>query len=111
MPDQTAQRPGITGAVVTMNTAANDDSFNNDGMTLLIIENGGVAPTVLTLDDPNTPVPVGSSAVNDAAITITNGTTRVCGPFKRSRFNDANGKVQMDWSVLTSVTWAAVSAA
>lgn len=94
-----------------MHAAAAGDSFDNDGRTLLYIDNASGGSVTLTLDDPNTPVPEGSSAVNDAVITIAAGAKRFAGPFKTSRFNDADGRVQMTWSATASVTWAAVSAA
>jgi len=101
-------KPGVAGAAPVSHVAAAADSFTNNGRTMIRVVNGGGAPTTLTLDDPGTNQPVAATAFNpDAAITITNGTTKVIGPFPTSRFNDANGRVQMAWSVTASVTWEA----
>lgn len=98
--------PGVAGAVPTANAAAASDSFTNNGKVMLRVTNGGGAPTTLTLDDPSSASPPAATAFNpDAAIVITNGTTKIIGPFPPARFNDANGRVQMAWSVTTSVTW------
>jgi hypothetical protein len=101
-------RPGVVGAVPVAHAAAASDSFTNNGKVMLRVNNGGGAPTVLTVDDPNSSPPVAATTFNpDAAITITNGTVKVIGPFPPARFNDANGRVQLAWSVVTSVTWEA----
>lgn len=95
-----------------MHVAAAGDSFDNDGRTLLLVDNASGVSVNLTLDDPNTPVPEGSTGVNnDAVVTIAAGAKRFIGPLKPSRFNDANGRCQLAWSATASVTWAAVSAA
>jgi hypothetical protein len=101
-------RPGVAGAVPVSHAAAASDSFSNNGKTMIRVNNGGGAPTTLTLDDPNSTTPPAATAFNpDAAVTITNGTVKVIGPFPVARFNDANGRVQLAWSVTTSVTWEA----
>jgi hypothetical protein len=93
-----------------MHAAAAGDKFANDGLVVLYIENDDSNPTTLTLDDPNTPVPAGSSANNDASTTIAAGAKKFWGPFKRSRFNDEDGLVSMSWSNTTDVNWTVVSA-
>lgn len=103
-------RPGVAGAVVTSHNAAASDSFTNNGKVMLRVTNGGGAPITLTVDDPSSVSPTAATAWNpDAAITIANGATKVIGPFPPSRFNDANGRVQLAWSATTSVTWEAVA--
>lgn len=106
MTTRAVQAPGIAGATVVANTAAASDSFLNNGNVMLVITNGDSASHTCTLDDPNTPVPSGSAANNDAVLTVPAGASKVFGPFPPSRFNDADGKVQMAWSVTTSMTWS-----
>lgn len=90
-----------------MNNAASGDSFLNDGRVLLYIENSDGSSHTCTLDDPNSPTPEGAVSANpDAVLTIANGAKKVFGPFPRSRFNDADGLVQMTWSSTTGMTWA-----
>jgi hypothetical protein len=101
-------KPGVAGAVPVVHTAAAADSFTNNGKTMIRVNNAGGSPITLTLDDPNSSTPVAATAFNpDAAITVTNGTVKVVGPFPAFRFNDANGRCQMAWSATTSVTWEA----
>ena len=101
-------RPGVPGAAPVSHAAAAADSFTNNGKVMIRVNNAGGSPTTLTVDDPNSATPTAATAFNpDAAITITNGTTKVIGPFPAARFNDTNGRVQLAWSFLTSVTWEA----
>lgn len=101
-------KPGVAGVAPVSHAAAAGDSFSNNGKTMIRVNNGGGAPITLTLDDPNSSSPPAATAWNpDAAVTITNGTVKVIGPFPPSRFNDANGRVQLAWSATTSVNWEA----
>jgi hypothetical protein len=104
-----AQHPAIAGAVLAANAAASGDKFTNDGKSLLVITNGDGSSHTCTLDDPNTPVPPGSAANNDAVLTVAAGATKAFGPFPTSRFNDADGNVAMTWSATTSMEWSILS--
>jgi hypothetical protein len=108
MPNYAPDKPGVVGAQPVSHAAAAGDSFDNNGRVMLRVNNGGGAPSTVTFDDPNSTALPGAVAFNpDAAVTVTNGQVRVIGPFPPSRFNDANGRVQIAWSVTTSVTWEA----
>lgn len=115
MPIQDVQRPGITGEQLVFNDAAVDDQFVNDGRVMLVITNGDSGSQSCTLDDPNTPIPPGSTANYDALLTVPAGQTKVFGPFPRSRFNDGDQLVTMTWSAIPddggdppviTLTWA-----
>jgi len=44
--------------------------------------------------------------VPDRVVSVTNGTSKLIGPFLPSVYNDGNGRVQINYSDITSVTVA-----
>jgi hypothetical protein len=102
----TVQDAAVTGLAETLVAAgAGGDSFDNNGLCLLEVVNGGGAPITVTIDDPGSASPVGAMQFNpDVSVSVTNGQTRIIGPFPPFRFNDANGRVAISYSAVTSVT-------
>ena len=47
------------------------------------------------------------STLGDLVVTVTNGTTRIIGPFTLDRYAQTDGSMSIDWSASTSMTaWA-----
>lgn len=101
----TAVKPTLTGANLSPVAAnAGGDSFDNSGNQLFYVKNGGGAPITVTFDAPN-PDNFGiTDNSHDAAVSVAAGAERWVGPFPPGRFNDANGRVQVAYSGVTTVT-------
>ena len=82
--------PTQTSAVV-----ADYHKFLNDGRTFLFLI-GGTADCLLTVQTPGT---VDGLAIDDVTFTVPLGATefRMMGPFPPSIYNQADGKVYIDW--------------
>lgn len=91
-----------TGLNFTAEAAAGGgDSFTNDGKQFLYIKNGGGSPITLTVV---TQQQVDGLAVADKTYTIGAGEEWMIGPFPTATYNDSNGRVQLTYSGVTSVT-------
>lgn len=85
--------------------AGGGDSFPNNGHTVFVVNNGSGGAITVTFDDPNTPNPGNASQFNpDVAVSVPAGQRRTIGPFPPFRFNDANGRVNVSYSGVTSLT-------
>lgn len=89
--------------------APNGNSIANTGTTagrvVIEITNGAAASinaTVTTSGNYNTTG--GAHAVADEIIAITNGTSKIIGPWDPTLYNDASGNVLIDWSSGTTIT-------
>ncbi len=99
---QTASRDGITPTWHAA-TASVGDSFPNTGKVMLHVKNAG-SETVLTIQTPGL---VDTLAVAERTVTIAATTgEKLIGPFPTSQYNQTNGRVYLDWSSVTSVTFA-----
>jgi hypothetical protein len=78
--------------------AGGGDSFANDGMTVLVIKNGGGSPITLTAV---TTITIDGLAVTDLTCSIGAGATRAVGPFPTSYYSST---VSLTYSGVTSVT-------
>lgn len=105
MATYTVQTAVQTGVVPTQNAVAASDKFNNDGKTVLWVENGSGGELTVTL---TTAATVGGVAIADPTVTIANGAKKVIGPFATSIYNDSNGQVTVAYSATTSVTAAVI---
>lgn len=83
------------------------DSFANDGNTFLRVKNGDVSDKTVTVLSP---IECNQGFPHDINVVITAGEERDIGLFLRNRFNDENGKVNVTYSAITSVTVAAIKA-
>jgi len=85
--------------------AGGGDEFLNSGREFIHAKNGaGVSQTVTV----NSQVACNQGADHDAAVAIPAGQERMIGPFPKNRFDDANGKVQITYSAVASLTVAVV---
>ena len=92
-------------AEVLVAAAGGGDSFDNNGLCLLEVVNGGGAPINVTIDDPGSVSPASAAAWNpDVVVAVANGATKLIGPFPPFRFNDANGRVNVSYSAVATVT-------
>lgn len=94
-----AGKAGITPTFTAAN--AGGDSFANDGKTWLEVNNGGGASITVTIAVPYT---VDGSAVTPPTVTIPAGQRRLIGKFDTTIYNDANGRVAVSYSAVTTVT-------
>lgn len=101
---QTLVNSGITPSYNAA-TVTDGDAFTNDGNTFIHVLNAGAEKT-LTIQ---TPVTVGGIAVAEVTVTIPATTgTKLIGPFETTIFNQSDGRVYLDWSAVTGVTFAVV---
>jgi hypothetical protein len=106
----TEQKIAVTGTTITFAAAAGGgDSFVNTGYQKLRFINGSGAPITVTVDTPN---PDNWGVVNnalDVTLTVPAGGQITAGPFDPARHNDANGRTQLTYSDVTSLTVAVTS--
>ena len=101
-----AYRIDLDGGSPTFAAAdAAGDEFLNSGRTFLIVKNGGTAAINVTV---NSQKPCNYGFDHDIVVSVAAGAEEWIGPFSRERFNDSNGKVQVSYSDVTSVTVAIV---
>ncbi len=99
----------VSGALPT--AAALTQTFTNTGKELVLVQNGsggGITATIVSqieVDDGQDDL-----TVEDQVVTIAAGATRILGPFKPSVYNDADDKVTLEISAITTVTVQAVKA-
>lgn len=84
---------------------ANGNTFTNTGREAIIVTNlSGSSLTVTFTTNANYTVSTVNYAVADLTVTLANNTSKVCGPFDKTLFNDGNGAVDIAWSTGTNVT-------
>lgn len=103
---QTISHTGLEVAPVA--AAGGGDDFANDGRTMLYVVNGDASPHTVTIDSK---VTCNFGSDHDVAVTVPAGESRWIGPFAPSRFNGADGLVDVSYDGVTSVTVAAVKLA
>lgn len=99
----TIVRTGTATALVA--AAGGGDQFANDGNTYFEVNNGGGSPITVAFVVQRT---VDGLAVTNPGGSVTNGTRKRFGPFKTGIFNNANDRVEVTYSDVTSVTVEAV---
>jgi hypothetical protein len=101
---QELSRAGIT-PTYNAGTVTDGDGFTNDGVTFIHVLNTG-GSTTLTIQTPGT---VDGLAITDRTVTIPATTgTKLIGPFPVDKYNQSDGKVYLDWSQVTGITFAVV---
>lgn len=102
----TAQQCTPLGLEVTF-TAANADGnyFINNGRMVLRIKNGDTASINVIIQSP---VPCDQGYTHNVIVTIDAGKEKDIGPFRTTRFNDENGKVNITYSGVTNVMVALI---
>lgn len=80
--------------------AAGGDTFQNNGLVILVIHNPTGAGITITADAPGLATPENAVAFNpDVQRVVAAGALRdVWGPFPPFRFNDAQGRVALTYS-------------
>lgn len=100
---QDAVVSGFTEAFVA--AAGGGDSFDNNGLCLFTVKNGGGGNITVTVDDVNSAAPAGASAFNaDVAGVVNAGSEKTFGPFPPFRFNDGTGRVNVTYTGVVTVT-------
>ena len=103
-PQQLA-RTGIT-PVYNAATVTEGDGFANDGRTFIHCLNVSVGIITLTISTPGT---VDGLAIADRTVAIPANTGNLMiGPFPPDVYNQSNGQVYLDWSDVTTMTFAVV---
>jgi len=101
---QLAARTGVTPSYNEA-TETDGDAFLNHGETIIHILNTG-DETTLTIQTPGT---VDGLAIPDREVTIPATTgDKIVGPFPPESYNQSDGKVYIDWSQVTGVTFAVI---
>jgi hypothetical protein len=102
----TVTKVAKTGATFSLTAAAGGgDSFPNTGKEMLAITNGGVGSINVTIAAQVACGDFGvTNAAHDLVVAVGAGVTKLIGPFPPAQFNDANGRVQLTYSGVTSVT-------
>lgn len=104
----TVQKSKADAGLVTTYAAAaaGGDSFPNDESTVLIVKNGGGTVCNVTVKSPNK---CSHGFTHDVVVAVAAGATSQIGPFQQSRFNKANGQIDVTYNQVATVTVAAVS--
>lgn len=109
MADLTKQKILESGLAPTMVAAAGggDAIVNNTGKEFLMVVNGGGGSINVTATVQNADLNSdshGEISKGDRIVAVAAGETKLIGPFARIAFNDINGKVQLAYSGVTTVT-------
>ncbi len=102
---QTISKAGIVPSLAA--AAGGGDEFANNGETFLWVNNGGGSQITVTLVTQAT---LDGLAVADRAVTVNAGQQKFIGDLEKAVYNDANGRVQVTYSGVTSVTVGAFRA-
>jgi hypothetical protein len=98
------QAINLNGTTITFSSAsAGGDQFANTGRELLLVRNGGASSVTTTVAAQGRYRGVPFSNVT---LTVPAGGEVIAGPFPPEVFNDANGRVNLSYSAVTSVTVA-----
>lgn len=95
-----------TGANITDGKAAaagGGDEFANEGKTFFLVENGGGSSITVTFAAQ---AECNYGQTHNLAPTVEAGKTEIFGPFDVKRFNNANDRVGVSYSGVTSVNVA-----
>lgn len=93
-------RAGVTDTLVA--AAGGGDSFLPDREVFIRVVNGGGSPITVTVETKNTSF---GHAVADVSVSVTNGESRIIGPFPAEVFADpTDGLADITYSGVTSVT-------
>jgi hypothetical protein len=103
-----------TGVAPTYASAgAGGDEYANEGRTYFHVKNGGGSPITVTvaaqqtaIDDPQ----FGRVVPSNRTFTVTNGAERIIPFLATGMYNNANNRVAVTYSAVTSVTVAAIRA-
>lgn len=101
----TSTTAGVVYAAATAADVTGNQFVNPTGRAVVEVINGAGAPITGTFVTQGVySTGAATYPIADLAVTVTNGTTKIVGPFDKALFNDTNGFVQVTWSSITSVT-------
>jgi hypothetical protein len=101
---QTVSLTGLSASYTAAATAG--DEFANDGRTFIYVMNADSAATTVTVASVTN---CSYGFDHDAVVSVPAGSEIHIGPFNRSRFNAADGNVDVTYSSVASLTLAAIS--
>ena len=98
MATRTPEQIVLAGIVPTYHACSDlGDEFENSGQCVIQLKNVNAAARTVTIDT-FTPCNYGMDTEHDVAVEIPlNVGDKVIGPFPKSRFNDADGKIQLTY--------------
>jgi len=110
---QTLLEAGITPTFVSC-AGGGDQVDNRDGRTFLYVKNGSGGSITVTVSEQISGTTVedqnlGTLTKASVAKAIAAGAEAVLGPFKKAAFNDTNGRLQITYSGVTSLTISALA--
>lgn len=80
------------------------DDFSNDGLALLLIKTGATASGTMTVKS----APCSHDRIKDITQAIAINSFYVVGPFLPALFNNANGKVDVEFTSITDIEAAVI---
>lgn len=97
----------IAGTAPTYHAAsAGGDKITSPGeSTVLHVKNGSAGAITCTVVTPGT---VAGQAIGDVAVSVPAAGERFIGPLTRPHFVNSDGQVDITWSAVASVTFAAI---
>ena len=102
----TVQDIVLTGLNPSYDSAvAGGDEFANDGKTFIHVKNTHGSAWIVTVDSV---APCSQGYDHNAVVSIPASGERMIGPFDKHRFDDAEGKVQITYNGVTSLSIAAI---
>ncbi|NVM56425.1 MAG: hypothetical protein HWN66_22195 [Candidatus Helarchaeota archaeon] len=105
MADLTPQVIVLTGLEPSYQAcAAGGDAVVNDGRIFLHFVNGATESEV-TVDSVRA---CDQGVDHNVVVTVPASEDKMIGPFNKDRFNDANGKIQITYTNVTTITVAAI---
>ena len=102
---QTVDRAGFDLLAGDTACAGGGDYFANTGAEFIYINNASVGSITLTIAFASTATVDGQSATNRTVV-LSASEEDLIGPFPTHLYNDANGRVQLTYSGVTSLTIA-----
>jgi len=96
-----------TGAAITYQAAnaGGDYIVNTTGRVILHVKNGGASAINVTVNSQKL---CDQGYDHDLVVSVPAGGDRMIGPLTTTRYNDADGRVQITYSGVTGVTVAAI---
>lgn len=92
--------------IVYSNASATGDEFVNDGRSFLLIKNDDVASHNITITSQEK---CSQGFSHDVKLSVASNDSAIMGAFYKPRFNDANGKIQITYDDVTSLSIAVIS--
>lgn len=87
--------------VATQSANSGGDYFTNNGKTLLYVNNGSGASINVTIDSPNQ---CSQGYTHDLIVAVGAGASKFIGVLSQTQYNDSNGRVNLTYSSVTSIT-------